>query len=92
MLQWVKDLIHLRRSTVDLNDGDFGHLHVSCTADGKGLIMQRGTVRVLMYLGDNVLECPLQGGEQLRLASTSNIRIDNSEITLPKMSLAILVR
>ncbi len=30
MLQWVKDLIRLRRSSVDLNDGDFGHMEVSC--------------------------------------------------------------
>ena len=90
MLQWVKDLIHLRRSTVDLNDGDFGHLEVTCTADSKGLAMQRGSVRVLMYLGDNTMSCPLLEGETLRLASRPDVRIDEKQIFLPKMTLAIL--
>ncbi len=90
MLQWVKDLIYLRRSTVDLNDGDFGHLEVTCTADSKGLTMQRGSVRVLMYLGDTIMRCPLLEGETLRLASRPDVRIDEKQIFLPKMTLAIL--
>ena len=92
MLQWTKDLIQLRRSTVDLNDGDFGHLKISCTADGKGLTMIRGSVRVLMYLGDDVMACPLLEGETLRLASRSDMSVQNNHISLPKMSLAILTR
>ncbi len=92
MLQWTKDLIQLRRGTVDLNDGDFGHLKVSCTSDGKGLTMQRGSVRVLMYIGDNTMNCPLFEGETLKLASRPEITADSKDILLPKMSLAILTR
>lgn len=92
MLGWVKDLIHLRRSSVDLNDGDFGHLQVSCTADGKGLTMIRGSVRVLMYLGDATMKCRLLEGETLRLASRSEVTVADNCAVLPKMSLAILTR
>ena len=90
MLRWTKDLIQLRRCTVDLNDGDFGHLSVSCTQDGKGLTMQRGSVRVLMYIGDETMTCPLLEGETLKLASRPEITAGSKEILLPKMSLAIL--
>lgn len=90
MLQWTKDLIALRRSNVDFNDGDFGHLQVNCTQDGKGLIMQRGTARVLMNLGENSMACSLRKGESLRLASNSNVKIDSENINLPHMSLAIV--
>ncbi len=92
MLKWVKDLIHLRRCTVDLNDGDFHHMEASCTADGKGLTMRRGSVRVLMYLGDDVMKCPLLEGEILKLASCSEVRVEGQNAVLPKMSLAILAR
>ncbi len=90
MLQWVKSLIAFRRATVDLNDGDFGHLEVSCTSDGKGLIMQRGSVRVLMYIGDGVMEVPLLPGEVLKLASRAEIVSRDNAITLSGMSLAVL--
>jgi maltooligosyltrehalose trehalohydrolase len=92
MLQWTKDLIALRRSNVDLNDGDFGHLQVSCTQDGKGLTMQRGTVRVLAYLGDGTMPCTLGDGESLTLASSPEVKVNGKQLTLPKMSLAVLTR
>ena len=92
MLNWVKDLIRLRRSSIDLNDGDFHHMDVCCTADGKGLTMRRGSVRVLMYLGDDVMKCPILDGETLKLASRSDVRVEGKDAVLPKMSLAILAR
>ncbi len=92
MLQWVKDLIQLRRSSVDLNDGDFSHLEVNCTADGKGFTMRRGSVRVLMYLGEDSMESPLLEGESLRLSSHVDVKENGGQVVLPKMSLAILTR
>ncbi len=89
MLQWCKNLIALRRSTLDLNDGDFGHLRASCTADGKALILCRGSVRILMNLGDPIT-LPTLEGESLRLASRPEVQVTAGEIALPKMSLAIL--
>ncbi len=90
MLQWVKDLIALRRSTLDLNDGDFGHIKVSCEADGKCLIMRRGSVRVVMNLGE-ATRVPVREGESLRLCSNPAITADRGQLAMPKMSLAILI-
>ena len=89
MLQWVKDLIRYRRSSMDLNDGDFGHTKVSCSHDGKSLTMQRGAVRVLMNLGE-ATALPLREGEALKLASNPGVLLQGAEVQLPKMSLAIL--
>ncbi len=90
MLRWVKDLIQLRRSTLDLNDGDFGHVEVSCGGDGKSLVMQRNGVRVVMNLGDQPLTQALLPNEALRLASCDEIAVHGPEVFLPKMSLAVL--
>ncbi|HLI76348.1 MAG TPA: malto-oligosyltrehalose trehalohydrolase [Acidobacteriaceae bacterium] len=92
MLKWTRDLIQLRRCTLDLNDGDFGHLKVTCSEDGKGLTMQRGSVRVLMYIGDRTMTCPVSEGEILRLASRRELKLEGNQLTLPKMTLAILTR
>ncbi len=92
MLAWVKQLIALRRATVDLNDGDFGHIKVSCVGNEKVLIMRRGSVRVLMHLGDDVWKTKLEENETLRLGSSPEVQVQGGEIALPKMSLAILIQ
>ncbi len=89
MLKWVKQLIRYRRSRMDLNDGDFSHTVVSCTHDGKSLTMQRGSVRVIMNIGDP-MTASLHKGECLKLASTAGISVEGDAVHLPKMSLAIL--
>ncbi len=89
MLGWVKDLINYRRSHMDLNDGDFGHMSVNCSGEGKVLTMQRGQVRVILNLGESVTQA-LLSGERLKLASTDNIVETAEHVELPKMSLAIL--
>ena len=89
MFSWVKALIRYRRTCMDLNDGDFNHMTVSCSHEGKSLTMQRGAVRVLMNLGE-AIAMPLLKGECLKLASTEGIAIEGDQVKLPKMSLAIL--
>ena len=90
MLAWVKDLIRLRRSTLDLNDGDFGHMDVSCGVDKTSLIMRRGATRVTMNIGKSSIALPLREGEALKLVSRPQVAIENGQIQLPEMSLAIL--
>ncbi len=90
MLQWVKSLIAFRRATVDLNDGDFGHLEVSCSADGKGLTMQRGSVRVLMNVGEAEMQVTLSPGEAMQLSSRAEVAMRDGAVHLPGMSLAVL--
>jgi maltooligosyltrehalose trehalohydrolase len=92
MLQWTKELIHLRRTTVALNDGDLGHLKVACREEERFLVMERGPVRILANLGDNPVKSNLRGGERIRLSSCEGIALSAGQIALPKMSLAILER
>ncbi len=92
MLQWTRDLIALRRCTVDLNDGDFGHLQVGCDAGRKTLTMQRGSVRVVMNLDEQPMTCSLQEGETLTLCSRLEIVAEGNQLTLPQTTLAILSR
>lgn len=90
MLQWTRDLIKLRRSTVDLNDADFGHVHVSCAAEGRTLDMRRGAIRVLANLGEEPAERKLKHDESLRLASNPGVQVKERTILLPQKTLAIL--
>ncbi|HVG27382.1 MAG TPA: DUF3459 domain-containing protein, partial [Acidobacteriaceae bacterium] len=91
MFDWVKQLIQLRRQSVDLNDGNFGHLKVECLSEERVLEMRRGSVRVLANLSDAPATVKALGGESLRLSSHHAIVSSDTGIVLPGMSLAILV-
>jgi maltooligosyltrehalose trehalohydrolase len=91
MLAWVKELIHLRRTTVDLNDGDLGHLEVECRDEDRSLVMRRGSVRVLVNLGKAPTKIKLLKDESIRLRSCSEIAAIGEEIALPPMSLAVAI-
>jgi maltooligosyltrehalose trehalohydrolase len=91
MLDWTKQLIHLRRTTIALNDGDLGHLKVECREEDRLLIMQRGTVRSLSNLGEGTVQLDLLEGESLCLSSHKDITVHAAQIVLPKMSFAILM-
>jgi maltooligosyltrehalose trehalohydrolase len=90
MLAWVKKLIHLRRTTVSLNDGDLGHVKVDCRTEERLLIMQRGTVRVLANFGNGPVKVDLREGERLRLCSRDGIALSGAQVAMPKMSFAVL--
>ena len=90
IFEWTRNLIHLRRTTVALNDGDLGHVQVSGDAKAKSLVMQRGSVRVLINFGKQPVSLELETDEQLALASKAEVTIVGESIALPPMSLAIL--
>ena len=89
MLAWTKDLIHLRRSTLALNDGDLGHLKVEFDREQRWLAMQRGPVRVLVNLGGHSVDFAAKPGEQLRLCSRE-LALRDGVLQLPAISLAVL--
>jgi maltooligosyltrehalose trehalohydrolase len=91
MLEWTKQLIHLRRTTVDLNDGDLGHVEIHCRADERTLIMQRGKVRVLVNLGESPLKIDLCSCESIRLSSSASVRLLERQVEMPKTSLVVLM-
>jgi maltooligosyltrehalose trehalohydrolase len=84
-------LIHLRRTTVALNDGDVHHLKVECQPEKRWLSMQRGSVRVLVNLGAQAEGFKLKPAESVRLCSKEMPERDGM-VLLPAMSLAVLMR
>ncbi len=90
MLEWVKALIHLRRNSVSLNDGDTGHVKVQFDEESRWLAMDRGKVRILWNLGDDLVELPNDEGLPIRLASDPGIVLTSGAVRLPPDSLVVL--
>jgi maltooligosyltrehalose trehalohydrolase len=90
MLTWTRELIHLRRSTLALNDGDLGHLKLEYDREQRWLVMLRGSVRVLINLGEQSVRFNVTEPERLRLCSRA-LHIDDASLELPPMTLAVLM-
>ncbi len=91
MLEWTRSLIHLRRTTNDLNDGDVNHMKVGFDAKQRWLTMQRGGVRTLMNIGGEAVQLEMREGERLRLRSREDVVVADGRIALPPMSLAVMM-
>jgi maltooligosyltrehalose trehalohydrolase len=89
MLAWFTQLIHLRRRTPSLNDGDMGHVKVRFDEVKHWLVMERGLIKVMCNLGGEAME--FENAEQLKLlvASRADVRVE-SHIVLPPDTLAIV--
>lgn len=92
MLAWVKDLIRLRRTTVALNDADFGHIQVEFDGEKRTLTMKRGSVRTLLNIGKAPVTLPVFEGEEVRLGSRPEITPQGGALALPPMSLVVLMQ
>lgn len=92
MLEWVRSLIRLRRSTVSLNDGDLGHVVVNFDEEKRWLTMRRGGVLVAFNLGDETVEVPNEDALPICLTSRREIALDGMNISLPPESLVVLAR
>ena len=90
MLEWVRSLIHLRRHSVSLNDGDLGHVGVKFDEDKRWLTMRRGQVLVAFNLGGETVEVANEEGLPICLASRPEIVLTKDGVSLPPDSLAIL--
>jgi maltooligosyltrehalose trehalohydrolase len=91
MLEWTRKLIHLRRTTNALNDGDIHHMKVEFDASKRWLTMQRGSVRVLLNIGGEAVQIELKDRESLQLRSREDVTIIGDSIALPPMSLAVVM-
>ena len=90
MLAWYRDLIHLRRSTPSLNNGEPGNTHVMFDEVNRWLTLLRGEIQVHCNLSEGNRNFPVEGGSTLILASQAGIEIRNSAIVLTPNSVAIL--
>jgi maltooligosyltrehalose trehalohydrolase len=91
MLEWTKELIKLRRCTVALNDGSMQHLSISSNEEKRTLVMQRDEARIVLNLGHENYEFDLLEGEELRLVSRQGLAPQGSKMTLPGMTIAVLM-
>jgi maltooligosyltrehalose trehalohydrolase len=90
MLEWCRKLIALRRASTSLNDGDLHRLRVTFDEGGKGMVMERGQVRVLMNLGERTLILPNPEGFPLALCSKNDVVAKGNQVHLPSRRLAVL--
>jgi maltooligosyltrehalose trehalohydrolase len=91
MLAWTKALIWLRRRTPALNDGIMHHLHVSTDDRINTVVLQRDEIRIVANIGAEVYRFNLLAGEELKLVSAAGVEIRNNALSLPAMSLAVLI-
>ena len=90
MLDWFNALIHLRRHSVSLNDGDPGHTNVTFDEAKRWLVMQRSLVRVFCNLGDDTIELENPDALPLVLASKPEVLHLGDKVSLPGSSVAIV--
>ncbi len=90
MFQWVRSLIHIRRRSNCLNDGDRGHLRVSYSDEKSWLRMDRKLVSVACNLGPDPIQFNFGPDCRLVLASSDGTTFSGTTLTLPSNSFAIV--
>jgi maltooligosyltrehalose trehalohydrolase len=90
MLEWTRKLIHLRRNSSSLNDGELGKTKVTADPEKSWLSMERGKIQVLANLGPEPVPFDASEGYLIALASRPEIQIESGKVTLPPDTLVIL--
>ncbi|HEX4030730.1 MAG TPA: malto-oligosyltrehalose trehalohydrolase [Terracidiphilus sp.] len=88
MLNWYRKLIHFRRSTPSLNDGEPGHTRVAYDEAERWLRMQRGAVSVFCNLGGSARSFHVPEGSGLAIASREEAKMEGGVLTLPPDAIA----
>jgi maltooligosyltrehalose trehalohydrolase len=90
LLQWHKDLIHLRRSRSELADGNLNAVEVRFDEEAQWLILQRGPTSIACNLSKVPLELEISGAGQLVLASDDSVRLSGEHLQLGPDSVGIV--
>jgi maltooligosyltrehalose trehalohydrolase len=90
MLDWVRALIHLRRTTPALNDGDKGHIKVRWSEEENWLVMDRGAIKVVLNLGTTEARFDLPVEFHLKLASLEGASAVDGKLRVPPDTIAIV--
>jgi maltooligosyltrehalose trehalohydrolase len=96
MRDWYRSLIHLRRASVALNDGDLSHTSVRYDEAQRWIAIDRGGIQILCNLGNEAVTFNLAENFHLALVSHeaarphTNILSSEKNIVLPPETLAIL--
>jgi maltooligosyltrehalose trehalohydrolase len=90
MLEWYRKLIHLRRNSTSLNNGDLASVKVQFDENKRWLTMERGQVKIMCNLGDVPIEFDNPRQLPLLLASREDVIATLAKIVLPPDTLAVL--
>ena len=90
ILQWYQQLIALRRSNPDLNNGEPGNTQAAFSEEQKWICMRRGSILVACNLSENSRELDVPRDANLLLSSSEANRIDGRMIRVAPNSVAIL--
>jgi maltooligosyltrehalose trehalohydrolase len=91
MFEWTARLIHIRRNSISLNDGDRGHVKVTFDEDNKWLRLDRNLVSVFANLGSG--PCLFKVGQEYELILASigeHTHVEDGHLTLPPDGFAIV--
>jgi maltooligosyltrehalose trehalohydrolase len=90
LLQWHKDLINLRRSQSNLNDGNLNAVNVRFDEEAQWLVLERGNLRIACNLGQAPVGVEVGDGSRILLASDDSIALSGANIQLGPDSVAVL--
>jgi maltooligosyltrehalose trehalohydrolase len=90
LLQWHKDLIHLRRTRPEVSDGDLNAVQVRFDEEARWLVLQRGPLHIACNLGQAIVEVEIGSGAELLLASDNSIALTGTKVKLGPDSAAIV--
>lgn len=92
MLQWYKQLIRLRRTTPDLNDGEIGEVHAKYSEAGQWMCIERRSTTTVCNLRQQPQCVPVDHNRSLNILLTSDasVSITPEGIHMPPESVVIL--
>jgi maltooligosyltrehalose trehalohydrolase len=90
MRAWYKNLIRLRRSSPELNDGHPGQTRVTCDSAAHWLRMKRGAIEVFCNLGAQPAKFAVAGSASVLLSSRADAVLRDGTVTLPPDTALIL--
>jgi maltooligosyltrehalose trehalohydrolase len=90
MLDWYRALIHMRRNSSALNDGDRGHTAVRFSEEKRWMVMDRGPVQVLVNLGGEAMSFDVPDGFRIALVSRNGVGDHSGKVSLPSNTLAVI--
>jgi maltooligosyltrehalose trehalohydrolase len=90
MRNWYKQLIHLRRGSPSLNDGDLGQVKIHLDERGGWLVMERGLMLIVCNLGRQAVAVDNPGHFRLARTSKNGVELQQGMVVVPAETLAIL--
>jgi maltooligosyltrehalose trehalohydrolase len=97
LLAWYRSLLSLRRARPELTDPRLHQVRVWVDEDARWLLTRRGSLRIATNLGDAAVQIPLDAAPVpptappvLLIASSPDISVTSSQITLPPAAFAVL--